>query len=106
MKKEELRITIVGAGIGGLMAAIALIQKGFNVQIYEKADELKDPHIFVTLFPNAMMILNNFGMAEEVYSKGNAVELFTLSTHTGDRKSTRLNSSHLGISYAVFCLKK
>src|SRR5262245_64799343 len=28
------------------------------------------------------------------------VPLFT------DRKSTRLNSSHLGISYAVFCLKK
>src|SRR5947199_1317065 len=25
---------------------------------------------------------------------------------TSDRKSTRLNSSHLGISYAVFCLKK
>src|ERR1039458_3461576 len=30
------------------------------------------------------------------------------STHPpfSDRKSTRLNSSHLGISYAVFCLKK
>src|SRR5205814_9710675 len=27
-------------------------------------------------------------------------------TYKGDRKSTRLNSSHLGISYAVFCLKK
>src|SRR2546426_5329007 len=26
--------------------------------------------------------------------------------HDGDRKSTRLNSSHLVISYAVFCLKK
>src|SRR5947199_3348588 len=26
--------------------------------------------------------------------------------HELDRKSTRLNSSHLGISYAVFCLKK
>src|SRR5205814_10561971 len=26
--------------------------------------------------------------------------------HDRDRKSTRLNSSHLGISYAVFCLKK
>src|SRR5262245_43901357 len=26
--------------------------------------------------------------------------------HLVDRKSTRLNSSHLGISYAVFCLKK
>src|SRR5699024_12654247 len=26
--------------------------------------------------------------------------------HIGDRKSTRLNSSHVSISYAVFCLKK
>src|SRR5262245_62196783 len=29
-----------------------------------------------------------------------------LGGHLIDRKSTRLNSSHLGISYAVFCLKK
>src|SRR5437899_7680067 len=29
-----------------------------------------------------------------------------LALETRDRKSTRLNSSHLGISYAVFCLKK
>src|SRR5258707_11655622 len=28
------------------------------------------------------------------------------STHRSDRKSTRLNSSHANISYAVFCLKK
>src|SRR5262245_63255579 len=28
------------------------------------------------------------------------------SQRVSDRKSTRLNSSHLGISYAVFCLKK
>src|SRR5947199_2861391 len=28
------------------------------------------------------------------------------AAHQEDRKSTRLNSSHLGISYAVFCLKK
>src|SRR3712207_8227935 len=31
--------------------------------------------------------------------------IITFSTH-GDRKSTRLNSSHANISYAVFCLKK
>src|SRR5207253_8292319 len=29
-----------------------------------------------------------------------------LETVEGDRKSTRLNSSHVAISYAVFCLKK
>src|SRR5256885_12846159 len=31
---------------------------------------------------------------------------YVLSDGDGDRKSTRLNSSHLVISYAVFCLKK
>src|SRR5205814_4610876 len=30
----------------------------------------------------------------------------TIPSRSVDRKSTRLNSSHLGISYAVFCLKK
>src|SRR5947199_7194331 len=30
----------------------------------------------------------------------------SIAATTIDRKSTRLNSSHLGISYAVFCLKK
>src|SRR3989454_9310617 len=33
------------------------------------------------------------------------IKNYTMSI-TGDRKSTRLNSSHLVISYAVFCLKK
>src|SRR5205807_6931264 len=32
--------------------------------------------------------------------------LFVSGEGNGDRKSTRLNSSHLVISYAVFCLKK
>src|SRR5207249_12192187 len=33
-------------------------------------------------------------------------ELVTLEARARDRKSTRLNSSHVSISYAVFCLKK
>src|SRR5256885_3234538 len=36
----------------------------------------------------------------------NPTKLFRLSSSSPDRKSTRLNSSHLVISYAVFCLKK
>src|SRR5262245_34784482 len=34
-----------------------------------------------------------------------ALDLVRARQTSGDRKSTRLNSSHLGISYAVFCLK-
>src|SRR5436853_2780046 len=40
-------------------------------------------------------------------TKVNAVTwTFSIASAQPDRKSTRLNSSHLGISYAVFCLKK
>src|SRR5258705_2980656 len=34
------------------------------------------------------------------------VQIVCVKRDGSDRKSTRLNSSHLGISYAVFCLKK
>src|SRR3712207_8411848 len=36
----------------------------------------------------------------------NALSTLNLRPATRDRKSTRLNSSHANISYAVFCLKK
>src|SRR5690625_5333700 len=41
----------------------------------------------------------------EVYILGSS-GLFNLDEDLKDRKSTRLNSSHVAISYAVFCLKK
>src|SRR3989442_10481507 len=39
-------------------------------------------------------------------NKGKKVGTVVETTTAGDRKSTRLNSSHVRISYAVFCLKK
>src|SRR5699024_4780359 len=41
-----------------------------------------------------------------VLSCSEGAEVRLLASAEGDRKSTRLNSSHVSISYAVFCLKK
>src|SRR3989442_6635571 len=38
--------------------------------------------------------------------RGSAQHFYRLDVDLRDRKSTRLNSSHVRISYAVFCLKK
>src|SRR3712207_8558534 len=40
------------------------------------------------------------------FSSGKCIGRATLTIEIEDRKSTRLNSSHANISYAVFCLKK
>src|SRR2546429_3205472 len=47
----------------------------------------------------------DFALDEEVHPDGSVAATYDL-TQAGDRKSTRLNSSHGYISYAVFCLKK
>src|SRR5436853_2878120 len=63
-----------------------------------------------TLFPYTTLFrsLSHFGGRAELLSAGS--RLLSAGPHVcsaaEDRKSTRLNSSHLGISYAVFCLKK
>src|SRR5574340_1563174 len=54
-----------------------------------------------TLFPYTTLFRSEF---KKKY--GPRGVLHTWSDGKGDRKSTRLNSSHQKISYAVFCLKK
>src|SRR5437899_6347308 len=46
------------------------------------------------------------GFVDEVNRLVRQEPIRNVAVRIGDRKSTRLNSSHLGISYAVFCLKK
>src|SRR3989442_13840855 len=58
-----------------------------------------------TLFPYTTLFRS---LIFQVLDKRNAhlVDVRSPDEFTGDRKSTRLNSSHVRISYAVFCLKK
>src|SRR2546426_3326417 len=59
-----------------------------------------------TLFPYTTLFRSNQAPSPKERSM-NATVLDTITAaFVGDRKSTRLNSSHLVISYAVFCLKK
>src|ERR1039458_2903604 len=57
-----------------------------------------------TLFPYTTLFRSRSAKPRE--EVGSSSHLCRLGRNWPDRKSTRLNSSHLGISYAVFCLKK
>jgi len=57
-----LRIGIIGAGIGGLTAAVALRQAGFAVDVYEQAPELTDVGGGINMGPNAVRVLQRFGL--------------------------------------------
>lgn len=62
--QQPSRILIAGAGLGGLCAAAALLQRGFDVDIYEQAAELKEVGAGVQLSANGTRVLAALGMAE------------------------------------------
>lgn len=61
-----MRIAIVGGGIGGLTAALALLQRGYDVKVYEQAPELKELGAGVQISPNGSRILFDLGLKDEI----------------------------------------
>ncbi|WP_151448335.1 FAD-dependent monooxygenase [Lacisediminimonas profundi] len=62
------RVAVVGGGLGGLTAALALIARGFDVTVYEQAHELGEIGAGVQLAPNAMKVLMALGLEKQVLS--------------------------------------
>jgi 2-polyprenyl-6-methoxyphenol hydroxylase-like FAD-dependent oxidoreductase len=60
---------IVGAGIGGLSAGIALRKAGWNIRIFERAQSPRELGFGLALAPNAMAALRELGLAEIVRSR-------------------------------------
>lgn len=89
-----MRILIAGGGIGGLAAAIALLQRGFDVDVYEQATELKEVGAGIQISPNGNKVLDALGVFEK---------LRTLSCDP-ERKELRLWST--GKPWPMFSLGK
>lgn len=81
-------VAIVGAGISGLAAAIALSRHGAAVQIFERATSLSGAGAGIWVPPNAMQVLALLGVAEDVRRCGIEISCAELHDHrSGDRKS-------------------
>lgn len=61
-----MRVLIAGGGIGGLAAALALLRKGCDVQVYEQAPELKEVGAGLQLSPNGTHVVYELGVGEEL----------------------------------------
>lgn len=67
MKRTAL---IVGAGIGGLSAAIALRQADWNVRLFERAAAARELGFGLAVAPNAIAALRRLGVADIVLARG------------------------------------
>src|SRR5438874_7483428 len=79
-------------GLGTFAAFVLLVELFIRVGLINR---------FIVPMPSEIVQALPRVIAEE-----NVLSRFLLTGAEADRKSTRLNSSHVEISYAVFCLKK
>jgi 2-polyprenyl-6-methoxyphenol hydroxylase-like FAD-dependent oxidoreductase len=84
-----VRVIVVGAGIAGLSAAIALRKTGHEVVVLERAPRVDPVGAGITLFANAMRALDRLGVAAAVAARGAAATRSAILTWKG-RELTRV----------------
>ncbi|HSL55764.1 MAG TPA: FAD-dependent monooxygenase [Pyrinomonadaceae bacterium] len=61
-----VQIAIIGGGIGGLTAALALQQSGFQAEVFEQAPELLEVGAAIAMWSNAMRVLQHLQVSEKI----------------------------------------
>lgn len=80
---EPKKISVIGGGIGGLCAALALQRTGFQVTVYEKTNHLSSAGAGIGLGPNAVKALIHLGLKEQINKHCNALNRFTIQSQRG-----------------------
>lgn len=85
--KRPLRVAVIGAGIGGLAAALALRRRGFDVVIYERAGKLAEVGAGLQLGPNSVKVFRALGLEDAL--RRNAFEPTNMVSLQWDDASLR-----------------
>ncbi len=86
-----MKITIIGAGIGGLTTAIALLKKGFDVEIFEAVSEIKPIGAGIILANNAMQVYQKLGLEKAIQMQAQQISKLTVA----DANIKALSTLHL-----------
>lgn len=74
----EFDIAIIGAGIAGLAAAVACRNAGHEVAVFESAESVQPLGTSLSLWPNAMACLADWGLADEVATAGAPIDYLAM----------------------------
>lgn len=82
---EDLKAVIIGAGMGGLTAGIALRQAGYEVEIYDRVKELRPAGAAISLWSNGVKVLNRLGLGQEIARMGGQMDRMAYYSYLGEK---------------------
>jgi salicylate hydroxylase len=94
MTRENMQITVIGAGIGGLAVGRALALHGARVRILEQSDAIREVGAGIQISPNGAQVLRALGLGDNLSLKGMQAQAVELHDYRG-AKVTRLNLDRL-----------
>jgi len=92
-------VLVIGGGIGGLSAALALTRKGLRVRLYERSAEFGEVGAGLQIAPNCTRILEHYGLLDEAGSLGVLPEHMVLKDAVDAGELTRLDLKDLERRY-------
>ncbi|WP_260703011.1 FAD-dependent monooxygenase [Edaphobacter flagellatus] len=82
--ENKVDVLIQGAGIGGLTLAIALIQRGYSIQVVERTNGLSEIGAGIWMAANPMQVFDRLGFADKVTDAGWMMHRLTLEDYRGE----------------------
>ena len=76
-------VGIVGGGIGGVAAAVALHQAGFEAIVYERAPQIREAGAGMMLWPNATRVLRGWGLLDYLSERSGSSTHFLVRSSKG-----------------------
>ena len=80
---EHLKAIIIGAGMGGLTAGIALQQAGYQVAIYDRVSQLRPAGAGISLWSNGVKVLNRLGLGSAIAQVGGVMNRMAYYSPSG-----------------------
>jgi FAD-dependent urate hydroxylase len=81
---DHLKAIVIGAGMGGLTAGIALRQAGFEVELYDRVSELRPAGAGISLWSNGVKVLNRLGLGKQIASIGGQMDRMAYHSSSGE----------------------
>ena len=80
-----MRALVNGGGIGGLAAALSLVEQGIEVELFEQAAEIRELGVGINLLPHAVEELAKLGLLEQLDATGVRTRELIYCNHLGQR---------------------